>query len=68
MEYKLIKKYCYLEEDSAGLLKNAVTKFNLSARAYDRLLKLARTIADLDLSENIQVQHIAQAIQYRSSL
>lgn len=65
---KLIKKYCQLDEASAGILRNAVTKFNLSARAYDRLLKLARTIADLDSSENIQVQHVAQAIQYRSSL
>ncbi len=65
---KLIKKYCQLDEASSGILRNAVTKFNLSARAYDRLLKLARTIADLDSSENIQVQHIAQAIQYRSSL
>jgi magnesium chelatase family protein len=65
---KLIKKYCQLDESSAGILRNAVTKFNLSARAYDRILKLSRTIADLDASENIQVQHIAQAIQYRSSL
>ncbi len=65
---KLIKKYCQLDEASAGILRNAVTKFNLSARAYDRLLKLSRTIADLDSSENIQVQHVAQAIQYRSSL
>ncbi len=65
---KLIKKYCQLDEASSGILRNAVTKFNLSARAYDRLLKLARTIADLDSSENIQVQHVAQAIQYRSSL
>ena len=65
---KLIKKYCQLDEASAGILRNAVTKFNLSARAYDRILKLSRTIADLDASENIQVQHIAQAIQYRSSL
>ncbi len=65
---KLIKKYCQLDEASASILRNAVTKFNLSARAYDRLLKLSRTIADLDSSENIQVQHVAQAIQYRSSL
>ena len=65
---KLIKKYCQLDEASAGILRNAVTKFNLSARAYDRILKLSRTIADLDSSENIQVQHVAQAIQYRSSL
>lgn len=65
---KLIKKFCKLDENSTSLLKDAVKKFNLSARAYDRLLKLARTIADLDSSENIQVLHIAQAIQYRSSM
>ena len=65
---KLIKKYCQLDEASAAILRNAVAKFNLSARAYDRILKLSRTIADLDSSENIQVQHVAQAIQYRSSL
>lgn len=64
---KLIKKYCKLDEASACIVKDAVKKFNLSARAYDRLLKLARTIADLDASENIQVTHIAQAIQYRSN-
>lgn len=65
---KLIKKFCRIDEASAGLLKDAVRKFNLSARAYDRLLKLSRTIADLDGAENIEVKHIAQAIQYRSSL
>lgn len=65
---KLIKKFCSLDETCAGILKEAVRKFNLSARAYDRLLKLSRTIADLDNSENIRVQHLAQAIQYRSSL
>lgn len=64
---KLIKKYCKLDEASTSIIKDAVKKFNLSARAYDRLLKLARTIADLDASENIQVTHIAQAIQYRSN-
>lgn len=65
---KLIKKYCILDEPSIMLIKEAVKKFNLSARAYDRLLKLSRTIADLDESENIQVKHIAQAIQYRSNM
>ena len=64
---KLIKKFCQLNEASSSILKEAVKKFNLSARAYDRLLKLSRTIADLDLSENIQPKHIAQAIQYRSN-
>lgn len=65
---KLIKKFCQIDEQSANLLKDAVKKFNLSARAYDRLLKLARTIADLDESENITIVHISRAIQYRSSL
>lgn len=65
---KLIKKYCQLDETSASLLKEAVRKFNLSARAYDRLLKLSRTIADLDTSQDIQAKHIAQAIQYRSNI
>lgn len=63
---KLIKKFCILDDESASLLKNAVKKFNLSARAYDRLLKLSRTIADLEEAENINSSHIAQAIQYRS--
>ena len=65
---KLIKKYCELDDSSASLIKEAVKKFNLSARAYDRLLKLSRTIADLDESDKIQVKHTAQAIQYRSSV
>jgi len=65
---KLIKQYCKLDAQGSSLIKMAVQKFNLSARAYDRLLKLARTIADLDNSENIQAIHVAQAIQYRSSI
>lgn len=65
---KLIKKYCELDNSSASLIKEAVKKFNLSARAYDRMLKLSRTIADLNESDKIQVQHVAQAIQYRSSI
>ncbi len=63
---KLIKQFCPLDSDSENLLKNAIIRFNISGRAYDRLVKLARTIADLELSENIQVNHIAQAIQYRN--
>lgn len=65
---KLIKKFCKLDEASLAMIKEAVRKFNLSARAYDRLLKLTRTIADLDNSEDIQIKHVAQAIQYRSCL
>lgn len=64
---KLIKKYCQIDEQTLTLLKSAVNKFNLSARAYDRLLKLSRTIADLDESENIQAKHAAQALNYRAS-
>ena len=60
-----IRKYCDLENDSQNLLKAAVQQMNLSARAYHRVLKLARTIADLAHSENIQSTHLAEALQYR---
>ncbi len=66
MTPKLIAKYAVLDETSLAMLKTAMTKFDLSARAYDRILKVARTIADLDSSENIQFQHIAEAIGYRN--
>jgi len=66
MNTKLIRKYCYLDEKCNSLLKNAMTKLDLSARAYDRILKVARTIADLEQTENIQTHHIAEAIHYRS--
>ena len=63
----LIKKYCVLDEAASSLLKAASAKFSLSARAYDRLLKLSRTIADLEGSEDIKAPHAAQAVQYRAS-
>ena len=66
MTPKLIVKYATIDETSLAMLKNAMTRLNLSARAYDRILKVARTIADLDNSENIQPQHIAEAIGYRN--
>lgn len=63
---KQTKKYCKLNLDCENLLKMAISKFNLSARAYDRILKLSRTIADLSGSENIESPHISEAIQYRN--
>ncbi|MBB6680146.1 YifB family Mg chelatase-like AAA ATPase [Aequorivita sp. 609] len=66
MGVKQIRQFCKLDEDSLGLLKTAMEKLNLSARAYDRILKVARTIADLEASERINGNHISEAIQYRS--
>jgi magnesium chelatase family protein len=66
MGVKQIRKYCKLDAASLQLLKSAMEKLNLSARAYDRILKVARTIADLESSENISGNHISEAIQYRS--
>ncbi len=66
MTPKLIAKYAILDETSLAMLKTAMSRLNLSARAYDRILKVARTIADLENSENIQPQHIAEAIGYRN--
>jgi len=66
MSVKQIRKFCKLSDESMSLLKTAMEKLNLSARAYDRILKVARTVADLEFSENITPTHIAEAIQYRS--
>ena len=62
---KLIPKYCPIDKASEQILKMAAVKYQLSGRKYDRILKLARTIADLDNSENITSMHITQALQYR---
>ncbi len=66
MNVKHIKAFCKLEESSKTLLKTAMERLNLSARAYDRILKVSRTIADLESSPDIQGSHISEAIQYRS--
>src|SRR5471032_1632024 len=63
---KELKEFCALDDATKGLLKMAMTELNFSARAYDRILKVARTIADLASSENILSEHISEAIQYRS--
>jgi len=60
------KRICKIGPEGIELLKTAMTRLNLSARAYDRILKVARTIADLEHSETVQTQHLAEAIQYRS--
>jgi magnesium chelatase family protein len=66
MNTKQIGTYCQLNEASKNLLKTAMDRLNLSARAYDRILKVSRTICDLDGTENILPEHIGEAIQYRS--
>ena len=66
MNQAAVKLHCRLDAASEHLLKQAFTQFNMSARAHDRILKVARTIADLEDCENIRLQHLAEAIQYRS--
>ena len=61
-----VKDICAISEAGTQLLKTAMQKLNLSARAYDRILKVSRTIADLANSEDIKIEHLAEAIQYRS--
>ena len=66
MPSQMVKEVCEINQASKTLLKRAMERLRLSARAYDRILKVARTIADLDASPNIEIQHISEAIHYRS--
>ena len=66
MNTKQIRKHCKLDDTSMQLLKTAMERLNLSARAYDRILKVSRTIADLEGASSIESTHISEAIQYRS--
>jgi magnesium chelatase family protein len=66
MDSKEIKEFCEIDKAGADLLKTAMNRLGLSARAYDRILKVARTIADLAESEEIRPEHLGEAIQYRS--
>jgi magnesium chelatase family protein len=61
-----LKEYCALSPETMDLLKYAMSDMNLSARAYDRILKVARTIADLTGAETLASEHVSEAIQYRS--
>ena len=67
MNNKQLKQFCNLDEQSVLLLKQAIAKLNLSARAFHRVIKIARTIADIENSEKIKSNHVAEALQYRPS-
>ena len=62
----MIQKYCELTPDAETILKAAFERMGMSARSYDRILKIARTVADIDRSDKISAGHIAQAIQFRN--
>jgi magnesium chelatase family protein len=66
MAPKMIRKHCAISADGEKLLENAVSRLGLSARAHDRILKVSRTIADLDGAESVEPKHLSEAIQYRT--
>ncbi len=66
MTPRLIRTYCRIDSESESMLERAMSRLGLSARAYDRILKVSRTIADLEGSDDIQSAHVAEAVHYRS--
>ena len=66
MTGRMVREYCPIDAEARTLLERAMERLSLSARAYDRILKVARTIADLDGAETIGLAHLAEAIQYRT--
>jgi len=66
MSPRHIRRYCLIEGECERMLESAMTRLGLSARAYDRILKVSRTIADLDASTDIRPMHVAEAVGYRS--
>ena len=65
MSHRQTRQFCKLDDESLNLLKSSMTELGLSARAHDKILRVARTIADLDQSENIKPMHLNEAINYR---
>jgi magnesium chelatase family protein len=66
MTPRTLRRFCKLDSESEKQMENAITRVGLSARAYDRILRVSRTMADLENSEKIQAHHVAEAIQYRT--
>ena len=66
MSPRLIRKYCVIDQQSKAMLENSITRLGLSARAYDRILKVSRTLADIEGKDQIESQHVGEAIQYRT--
>ena len=66
MPPKQLRQHCQIDTESSQLMEQAMTELNFSVRAHDRILKVARTLADLEAAERIQSAHILEAIQYRS--
>ncbi len=66
MTPRTLRRFCKLDAESEKQMENAITKLGLSARAYDRILRVSRTMADLEGQEGIQARHVAEAIQYRT--